>query len=107
MKDRDNIPLTLKLKDGATAIDLTDYGFSCELMHGETSVKIYSIAKGATTSTFLAKTNNAEVLDTQAMMEDIQSIATPGLKYRLIVTVTQPDDYEFVYLIFNINAAKY
>lgn len=112
LKNIDNIPLSIIVNEVSgetkTAQDLTQYGFDLRLMLDDSEKKVYSIAQGATTSTYLAKTGaGTTVLNMQAMWEDIQSIAAANDTYRLICQVTRPDTTRFVYLIFTINASKY
>lgn len=113
IKNIDNIPLSLKLKDKSgetpTDINLTQYGFDFILMKYREEVKMYSIAVGATTSTYLIKQDTSNtVLNMQAMWEDIQSVIGETEEgYRLVMKVTRPDDTKFVFINYTINGSKY
>lgn len=113
IKNIDNIPLSLKLKDKSgespTDINLTQYGFDFILKKYRDDVKTYSIAVGVTTSTHLIKqdTNNT-VLNMQGMWEDVQSVVGEVAEgYELIMKVTRPDNSVFVFITYTINGSKY
>ena len=107
--DYDNLPLSATYTSDSTPINLTNYRFDFYLKRDHLLIKTYSIGAGSLSSTFLNKTGGSvNVLEMEAMWENIQTLVEPERSklYRLIQVVTESST-PYVYIVYNIHAAKY
>jgi len=104
----DNIPLAGTYTSNAVAIDLTDYKFEFFLYQENALTETYTIDAGDLSSTFLTKTGvGVNVLNMEAMFEDIRDNAVAGVPLRLVQVVTDDDGKKYAYVIYTINANNY
>lgn len=107
----DQLPLSLTFTDLTTGlpIDLTAVRFDFFLEFAGKQIANYAIPKNAMTTTHLAKTgDDKNVLNMQAMWEDIRNNKiTAGGEYKLIQFVTDASDFQYVQVVYLINAGKY
>jgi hypothetical protein len=105
----DNIPLSAVYTSGGVAVDLTGYKFVFQLLEKDVKKKEYTLDAGVLATAFLSKTGaDVNVLNMEAMFQDIQGLVIPSMDlYRLLMVVTDPDNKTYVHIIYKINARRY
>lgn len=107
--DYDNIPLSAVYTSATVAIDLTQYKFQFLFKERDTLRKTYTIDAGELSNSFLSKTGaGTNVLNMEAMFEDLRGLVLPGAtQCRLLQVVTDPDNKTYVYIVYQIHADRY
>jgi hypothetical protein len=106
-----SVPLSLSVFTKVGGVkqpaDLSGYAIRFDLYKPTSTAvfKSYAIAPGQTTSQFIDVIGNK--LLTQRMWEDLRIISQNGSIQKLLMVVTQPDGYTFVYAQFIVNARIY
>lgn len=107
----DQLPLSLTFKDPTdnTPIDLTPWRFDFYLEYAGQRKATYTIAANVMSTSNLVKSgDDNNVLNMQAMWEDIRNnkTAVQG-EYKLIQFVTDASSFQYVQVVYLINAGKY